>query len=171
MMQATTVQKIVVGVDGSHNSLAALRWAAAQADVHDAQLVAVHAYRTPGDPYQGAYGPAPHSVYQELRATATERLFSDVLDALGPDGHKVTLQVEPGSPAKLLTEAAQDAQLLGVGTRGQTGLAGLLMGSTAGAVLRHAPCTVVAVPGTPAGSISAAEAGEQRRVGASPQAA
>jgi nucleotide-binding universal stress UspA family protein len=62
--------------------------------------------------------------------------------------------VEDGSPAHRLIEAAADwdADLIVVGSRGETGLERLLVGSVSRAVLYHAPCSVLIVP-EPQGSL------------------
>lgn len=68
-------------------------------------------------------------------------------DALGvTPGVEVEQSVLEGTPAQVLVEAAQGADLLVVGTRGHGGFTGLLLGSVSQQAAHHAPCPVVIVP-------------------------
>jgi nucleotide-binding universal stress UspA family protein len=58
----------------------------------------------------------------------------------------VTGSVRRGPPAQVLLEAAEDADMVVVGSRGLGGFAGLLLGSVARRVTHLAPCPVVVVP-------------------------
>jgi nucleotide-binding universal stress UspA family protein len=54
--------------------------------------------------------------------------------------------VREGAPARVLLEAASDADLLVIGSRGLGGFRGLLLGSVGQQCTHHAPCPVVIVP-------------------------
>jgi nucleotide-binding universal stress UspA family protein len=54
----------------------------------------------------------------------------------------VEQRVVRGRPARVLLDAAEDAQMIVVGARGRGGFTGLLLGSVSQAVLRHAKCSV-----------------------------
>lgn len=134
---------VVVGVDGSPDSLQALRWAAEYAQQVEAPLHALAVYELPT-----IYGPAAmagfqdsHDVEQDARAMLTEAVRS----ALGPEA-KVTERVERGHPAQNLVEASHDAQLVVVGSRGRGGFAGMLLGSVSQQCVTRARCPVIVMP-------------------------
>jgi nucleotide-binding universal stress UspA family protein len=138
--------RVVVGVDGSANSRRALGWAGSAAETMHAQLVAVYAYRTPGDPFEGAYGPTPQRVYHQLRTTAEQELSRQLTEVLGADHVASVAQiVEPGSADEVLIEHGNGADLVVVGSQGHSRLPHLGLGSTAEDVIRHAPCPVIVV--------------------------
>lgn len=142
--------RIVVGVDGSTGSRAALRWAAAHAALVDGLLVVVHAY-LPQVNYLAGYAPLPALDPGTEQRLQVEDLAALLTDELGEDpGVAVHAEVTPGPAARLLLAEAAEADLLVVGARGHTGLAGLLLGSTAQSVARSSPCPVVVVPAEPA---------------------
>ena len=96
-------------------------------------------------PAQGrALGPGLAQVHQQ-HAELAERTAASLRDA----GLQAESVVEDGAPAHRLVEATVnwDADLIVLGTHGQTGLKRLLFGSVARAVLSHAPCSVLVVPG------------------------
>lgn len=141
-----TAKPIVVGVDGSANSIAALRWAAARARAKGATIRAVFAWRLP------PVSPTPASVSGGLSSTqivrhAAARTLDEYLQeaALSLDVKVERINVE-GTPAKVLIDEGSRAELLVVGARGHEGFAGLLLGSVATAVTRHAPCPVAVIP-------------------------
>jgi|SRR4051794_21236671 len=132
------IGRIVVGVDGSTASTDALRWAARQADLTGASLEAVTAWS-----YPTTYGfPVIADVDWEKGALTV--LDEAVDKALGREAD-VTRRAVEGHAALVLTEAAQGAELLVVGSRGHGGFAGLLLGSVSEHVVTHAPCPVVVV--------------------------
>ncbi|HEX2254373.1 MAG TPA: universal stress protein [Thermoanaerobaculia bacterium] len=110
------------------------------------RLVLLHAYHLPME--LTAYGPVPTSVhyYQDAGADAQERLDLAAA-ALGRDGWAVETRVRQGfAPEVIVAEAEElDADLVALGTHGRTGLAHLLLGSTAERVVQHAPCPVMTV--------------------------
>ncbi|HEX9541422.1 MAG TPA: universal stress protein [Streptosporangiaceae bacterium] len=63
----------------------------------------------------------------------------------GHPGIAIHQQVANGAPRSALLEAAQDAQMLVVGSRGRGGIRGMMLGSVSQAVLHHAPCPVSVV--------------------------
>jgi nucleotide-binding universal stress UspA family protein len=142
--------RIVVGIDGSEHSAAALRWAAEEAKFRDAKVEAIHAwtYVPVAAPADAGLVPVPWTDSVEaLRATqeAAERIATDhVHDVLGAD-HGVTVSLVQNDAAEALILAAADADLLVVGNRGRGALKEALLGSTSGRVADHAPCPVVIV--------------------------
>lgn len=134
---------IVVGIDGTAASRAALAWAADAAIDRCTSLRAVLAW-TDLVPI-GDHGPEPlRAGYTETDARATlRRIVEEVLD--GRANLDLHLEVSAERPARVLLEAAEDASLLVVGSSGITGRLGDL-GSVTWQVLHHAPCSVVVVP-------------------------
>lgn len=142
--------RIVVGIDGSEHSAAALRWAVEEAKLRKATVEAVHAwtYVPVTAPADAGLVPIPWTDSVEaLQATqeAAERIASDhVRDVLGDD-HDVTVSLVQNDAAEALIQAAADADLVVVGNRGRGALKEALLGSTSGRVADHAPCPVVIV--------------------------
>jgi nucleotide-binding universal stress UspA family protein len=137
--------RIVVGVDGSEESKAALRWAVGEARLRGASVRAVYAWSLP---YVAA---APGLVVPQGDVADFRRDGEEMLDALVAEVGNAGVDVErvavEGGPAHVLVEAAEGADLLVVGSRGHGGFAGLLLGSVSQQVAHHAPCPVVIVRG------------------------
>lgn len=144
-------RRIVVGVDGSAASLAALRWALGEARATAARVEAVLVY-TP-DPYVnfafGDYPAVTMSPSDQLRRHALDQLRQATTAVARPEDQvRVALAlVADNAPAKALARHAETADLLVVGGSRHHGL-GVLLGSTASACLRQATCPVVVVPAT-----------------------
>ncbi|MCU1653855.1 MAG: UspA protein [Pseudonocardia sp.] len=142
---APTHRSIVVGVDGSELSDAAVRFGFETADRRGVPLVAVHSWLV-----------APDSARTPPVDWESVRISGEALMARCVGGwsekypevvvHRVLLRDHPVHA--LLTQSAQ-AQLLVVGSRGRGAVAGTLLGSVSQAVLHQASCPVaVARPGT-----------------------
>jgi nucleotide-binding universal stress UspA family protein len=142
--------RIVVGVDGSPTSRAALRWAVRQAKFTDGTVDAVMAWEIPM--VLQSYGWAP--VYLEedgdFEADARKTLDTVISQEVGPaDSHRVRSLVVNGHPAQALIDAADGADLLVVGSRGHGSFAEALIGSVSQHCVHHAPCPVLIVRGEP----------------------
>jgi nucleotide-binding universal stress UspA family protein len=142
-----SVGKIVVGVDGSDASNAALRWAADEAKLRGATIVAVHAWQAPVPPIEVG---APTltaldtvELLPELERAAQRLVETVVEEVAGDAGVEVEAVAVEGPAATALIDAARDAELLVVGSRGRGGFLGLLLGSVSHQVAQHAPCPVV----------------------------
>lgn len=140
--------RIVVGVDGSESSKAALVWAVRQAGLTGSTLEAVTAWRYP--PMYGGYGLAPVSAvdpvnFDEIAAKTLGEAIAEAVDPASPVA--ITTKVAEGNPAQVLLEAAEGAELVVVGSRGHGGFAGTLLGSVSQHVASHAPCPVVIIRG------------------------
>ena len=135
---------VVVAVDGSPVSSAAIDAAFEQASFLQAPLIAVHTY---GGNAGAAYFDRLHDERQQLTDEAHEALGSQLAGALGdyPDV-SVTTAVTTEAPATQILESAADAQLIVMGSRGRGGFRGLLLGSTSQSVLQVATCPVMVVP-------------------------
>lgn len=140
----TTTKPIVVGVDGSDSSKAALEWAAQQARITDAPLVAIVTWEWPTS--YGAMVPWPENI--DFEADARKMLEQSVDQVLGADYRgEVTQRVIHGHPAPALEDASRDAALLVVGCRGHGEFAGMLLGSVSKFMATHAHCPVVIIRG------------------------
>lgn len=136
---------VVVGVDGTPNSEAAIAFALAEASARDGHLVAVHTWAEPvvdtlllGHSAAPDFEPAQQWAYELL----AERLAG--WEEKYPDVH-VTREVVRDHPSRALLRYAEGAALVVVGTRGRGGFRGLVLGSTGHHLLHHAPCPVVIV--------------------------
>ncbi|WP_406840180.1 universal stress protein [Streptomyces sp. AHU1] len=147
---------IVVGLDGSPESLAAAEWAAREALRTDARLRLVHAWLW--HPY--VYGPlAGVSVpppSEDPQREWAERLPRETADKLLADhpGLSVTAERVAEQPVTALLAAAEDAELLVLGSRGLGTVAGFLTGSVGQAVVARSrtPIVLVRADAPPAGA-------------------
>jgi nucleotide-binding universal stress UspA family protein len=136
---------IVVGVDGSAGSRKALRWAAAEAADHGADLVVVNVWEHTLLPPAGSVSVSEHYVPDPSQRTADD-LLQVIKDELGDQPPiLVQPQVKQGRPAKVLIEESATADLLVVGKRGHGGFAGLVLGSVSQHVAAYAKCPVTVV--------------------------
>jgi nucleotide-binding universal stress UspA family protein len=140
-------QRIVVGVDGSHQSRHALKWAMAEARLRGGRVEAVHSWRYPAWTYSPAIVAPPVFAHDDLVAEARSVLEEAVNAVLKDEDNPPEIEqfVREGSAAEQLVDHAQDADLLVVGHRGRGGFAGLLLGSVAHQCAAHASCPVVVV--------------------------
>jgi nucleotide-binding universal stress UspA family protein len=144
---------IVVGVDGSPQSTAALRWALTQARLIGATVEAVTVWQNPSMDEYG-YG-ASTVTYEDhnLVAIAEKVLTETLAEVAGEQSAPVEThtRVIQGHPAQALVDAATGAQLLVLG-RGHGTFAGILLGSVSQHSVQHATCPVVVVPQRPTSS-------------------
>lgn len=133
---------IVVGVDGSQASLAALRWALHEAALRQVDLRVVGVVDIRMQPMV----PLGDKLGTDLM-DAMVRQVEDVVDKVKDDASAVDIEqdVRAGNPSSQLIDLSKDAELLVVGRRGHSALAGLIMGSVATQVSAHADCPVVVV--------------------------
>jgi nucleotide-binding universal stress UspA family protein len=121
---------IVVGVDGSPWSRAAMTFAFEEAALHDVQLVAVCALADAPGMLGGAR--EIEEDFDQMRRSE-EKEHPEIA---------VIRHVAAGSPRSALLAAAARAQMLVVGCRGLGGVEGMSLGSVAQAVVHHSPCPV-----------------------------
>jgi nucleotide-binding universal stress UspA family protein len=140
-----TENTIIVGVDGSASSRAALRYALDEARLRGAQLRVVGAWHLPVAAYTGGYGPGDPDLSAGLEQDARDN-GARALDEVDTGGVHVETEFREGNPAHVLLEAAEDADLLVVGSRGLGGFRGLMLGSVGQQCAHHAPCPLVIVP-------------------------
>lgn len=138
---------IVVGYDGSTGSQNALRWATAEAVRTMAPLRLVEAFEL-----VIATRPSPgHVVPLEAVRTARRRRLDATAEGVRLHHPELTVDASlvGGAAAKVLIEAAEDARLIVLGSRGLGGWSGLLVGSVAVQVTTHTHCPAVVIPHEP----------------------
>jgi nucleotide-binding universal stress UspA family protein len=135
-------EPVVVGVDGSTASDAAVLFAFEAAASRGVAVVAVHTWSDVALS-TGWEVVAWPEIEAEEHTLLTERLAD--AQARYPDV-PVQRVVARDGPANTLLEAAETAQLVVVGSRGRGGFRGLLLGSTSQALIYHSPCPVAVVP-------------------------
>ena len=134
--------RIVVGVDGSQSSKDALAWALRQGERTGASVLVVLAWEMPTS--FGWPAPLPESYDPETDAnTALDAIIGECVTK--DSGVKVDRLVAQGHPAPVILEAARDAELIVVGSRGHGAFTGMLLGSVSEYVSSHARCPVVIV--------------------------
>jgi nucleotide-binding universal stress UspA family protein len=147
---APVAAAVLVGVDGSDVSRAAIQLAAREARYRDAPLIAVRAYSG-----ERPFGAPVARLVATLRSQEDERLEAEsslrdeVRDALGDEAARVEIRAVLGLAGRKIVETAHkvNAQLIVLATQGS---ASLLMGTVSQYVLRKAPCPVLIVPARPA---------------------
>jgi nucleotide-binding universal stress UspA family protein len=137
------VTVIVVGVDGSETSKRALRWAIDEARLRHSTVRAVTAWQyAVSDSWEGM----PVNIYDTMEEGAKAQLAALVEEVGGEDAKGVEQVIALGAPASALLDAAKDAELLVLGSRGLGGFKGLLVGSVSQQCVHHAVCPVVVIP-------------------------
>jgi nucleotide-binding universal stress UspA family protein len=135
---------VVVGVDASEDSIAAVAHAAEEADRLGEELTVVHAWKEPMS--DAVLGNALDS-YDEVIEEQERVVLAESLAGLGeryPD-LVVNRHLVHRQPAQTLLDFARTARLLVVGSRGRHGVARMLLGSVSHTVVVHAPCPVLVV--------------------------
>ena len=139
----TGAKGVVVGVDGSEESLQAVAVAAAEADLGGDELTVVLAFKTPS---RWVEKQLPSSGLAESIVEEDRIVLAESVAGLGdkyPD-LVVHQRLETNTqPAKALVDIAADARLLVIGSRGRGGFSRTVLGSTAHAVLLNVPCPTI----------------------------
>lgn len=140
-LTAQEIDRVVVGIDGSPASLAALRWAAGLTAGTGWPLEAVAVWQRPV-----AYSWEVGMETVDWEA-GTQKMLTAVLDEVFGADRPTGLRtcVLEGDPAHRLADHAAGARLLVVGNRGKGGFIGLLMGSVSTKCASHASCPVLIV--------------------------
>jgi nucleotide-binding universal stress UspA family protein len=157
---------IVAGVDGSEGSLAAARWALAEARRRGAELRLVHVWGLPNMAGSTGFAPVSEPLLYRAAKVGAETMLHHTAAKIGDDAVGVTVEsqlVEASSIARALIELSREAELLVLGSRGHGGFASLLLGSVSQEVAAHAHCPVVIIPPAAAVHADAALAAAGRR--------
>jgi len=136
---------VLVGVDGSEISDAAIAFAFHAASLRGADLVAVHVWHdviVPGSHRLQNVLLDPGVIEQEERALLAERVAGWADKYPDVSVHQVLVE---GRAVPELLEHAKTAQLVVVGSHGHGGFAGMLLGSTSHSLIIHSTCPVVVV--------------------------
>ncbi|MET3809592.1 universal stress protein [Arthrobacter sp. UYEF3] len=139
---------IVVGFDGSEHSQAALNWAVDEARQRNGRLRLITAWSKPPMAWYPAVleTAAGEIAAEESPEKIAGTLQAEALKSAAEEGVTASGQlVHSDSPASAILGAAQDADLIIVGSRGHGGFPGLHLGSVSTQVINHAPCPVLAV--------------------------
>ncbi|MDJ0344728.1 universal stress protein [Streptomyces sp. H10-C2] len=131
---------VTVGLDGSPESMTAAHWAAREALRRGMPLRVVHVWER----HPTAQAPIAAAETQQHWA---ERIPRDATADLrrGHPGLEITADQLTGRPAAVLPVVAEEAELLVLGSRGLSGIAGFFVGSVAQATVAHAERPVVLV--------------------------
>jgi nucleotide-binding universal stress UspA family protein len=131
--------KIVVGVDGSPHSLAALRWSLDQAEGRQGQVTVLFAWQVPFVSIPGAFDRA------ELEEAYRQFLIKTVSDVVPSPKVPLDTVLAEGDATEALVEASKDAEMLVLGIRGRSPVAGLMLGSVSQSCAAHSSCPVVLI--------------------------
>lgn len=140
----TEAARIVVGIDGSGGSAAALEFACRRAELTDEVVVAVHAWKI-GQVLVDGRGLLPETIGPML--DDHELLLSESVAGVRTDHPDVTLIEEAiaVAPGQALVDASETASLVVTGSRGRGAFAGMLLGSVSQEVLGRAHCPVAII--------------------------
>lgn len=140
--------RLVVGVDESPHSQAALRWTLHEGLLRGDAVEVVHAWTPPMSalPFGVTLRLPVDDAELDRAARAELDKFVDAAVAeLGDDVPQIQCTVLAGPPASVLMDVAAYADLLVVGAQGRTGLRQISLGSVAHACVQHSACPVVVV--------------------------
>ncbi|WP_199512569.1 universal stress protein [Nucisporomicrobium flavum] len=158
MLDQVRQQPVVVGVDGSPGSKAALRWALRLAGRSGADVEAVSVWKPqPASSYGVEWAAAVMATGDDLAADTERMLLDTLVEVARRYGPSVPIRprVLRGRPADELLRAAREAQLLVLGGPAHGTVAGLLLGSVSHRCVQRATCPVLVIP-------AEAEAGPSR---------
>jgi len=146
---------ILVPVDFSENSAAALLWAAEAAGCFDAPLIVLHVVHDPAEA-PGYYAASQGEGHREALEQAAARMLDEFVKR-EKDAHpqiagvnRLSTALVVGLPETRILEMAEKtkARLIVMGSQGRTGLAHLMLGSKAQRVVQLSPIpvTIVKIP-------------------------
>jgi nucleotide-binding universal stress UspA family protein len=138
------VRAILVPVDFSPHSLAALERARDLARASGSSLHLLHCYEIPAPGFDQYRIALPETVWERIREGAERRLEELAAEAAAL-GLSVTSELSADPPGQAIAAVARriGADLVVMGTHGNTGLKHLLLGSVAERTVRTAPCSVL----------------------------
>ena len=144
---------VVIAIDFSDDSKAALEWGMEEAALRDAPATILHVIHDPADS-PGYYHKKKKKLIVPL-TEAAEQIFDEFIDTCRSeipalkrtDERRIRRKLTKGIPVRRILEFSEkcDAQMIVMGSRGQTGIKHLLMGSKAEQVVRLASIPVMIV--------------------------
>jgi nucleotide-binding universal stress UspA family protein len=139
------VRRILVPIDFSDRSKAAIAVAEALADLYDANIELFFVIDEADLPIPGAPVLGPVHVAPDVVEARFRKLMNDLVKEY-QDGRSLTGTVHVGSPASdIIDHAAEHADLIVMSTHGRRGVQRFFLGSVAEKVIRRAPCPVFTV--------------------------
>jgi nucleotide-binding universal stress UspA family protein len=137
-------ERILVGVDGSDAANCALGWALDAARAHriETEVEVLYAWRSAAI----TSAAAPVVLAWDPLQEAAQHTLGTAVDAANTDGLDVRRTLVFDAPAHAILDAAGDADLVVISSRGRGNVRGMLLGSVSQQVIHHAPCPVVVVP-------------------------
>lgn len=155
---------ILVGVDGSPSSMAAVRWAAREATMRNVPLTIVHVLAAPwaGSPILALPAAPVPAEFFEQREEGARQLLSDAIkvaedNAVGNGSPQINAEVAEvfvSAPAATLVDQSKDAEMVVVGTRGQSTWRRVLLGSVSTGLVHHAHCPVAVIHNEPSSPLT-----------------
>ena len=136
---------ILVGVDGSPESLAAVDWAVARAERQGWRVHILCAYSLPSfttASLDGGYAALDDSAVR----SGAQAVIDEAVERVKKSGVAVTSSLETGDPAGVLVDLSEEATLAVVGARGGGGFTDRLLGTVSSALPAHSHCPAVVVP-------------------------
>ena len=138
---------IVVGVDGSPASNAAVCWAARDAAMRNVPLTLVHAYNTYVPTYPQIPLSAGVALFQEEDGRQVlEQAVKIAEDAVKADQNiAIASELKSSPPVPTMVDLSEDAEMVVVGSNGRGAVGRVLLGSVSSGVVRHAKCPVAVI--------------------------
>ncbi|WP_343574791.1 universal stress protein [Mycobacterium sp.] len=147
MSELSTKYGIVVGIDGSPGSDAAVSWAAREALLRGETVTLMHVVQPVVVSWQVSAGQVNVAEWQEENARRAvdqaRKGLGATLDPLGQND--IRSEVVYAHPVDALVDASKDARMIVVGSHGRGALGRLLMGSVSRGVMEHAHCAVAVI--------------------------
>lgn len=158
MTQSATRTGILVGVDGSGESDAAVRWASQEAAMRGAPLTLVHVVAPvvttwPMGPMHGTITEWQHNNASHVLEQARKTAESCIAQSQVPEVHTEVLS---STIVPALVDASENAEMIVVGSRGTGALERLRLGSVSAGLVHHARCPVAVIH---AGQLESADSG------------
>ncbi|RIJ78325.1 universal stress protein [Nakamurella silvestris] len=143
-MSTVHTSRIVVGIDGSTSSLAALRWALRRAAAENAAVDIVHCWKP--QTLSDAFLSSAHELHRASMCMVQNEIAAAVAElGVTPEVHPVS---ERGNPTQVLLERAAGASCLVLGAHEQFRLKSVVFGQVVRSCLRNAMCPVVVIDRT-----------------------
>ena len=141
---------IVVGVDGSPASDAAIFWAAREAAMRNVPLTLVHMFKAFVPTFPQIPTPSEVAVWQEWQEDDGQKLVEQafkIAEDAAPGDMKISIasEVRCSPPVPTLVELSEEAEMIVVGCNGRGAVARVLLGSVSSGVVRGAKCPVAVI--------------------------